>query len=69
MEQGLLMIKKKQIYFNEEMERDFESIRQEFKQKFNITPSNTEILNLLMNGYRNNKSEIKRKPKSWEFTL
>jgi len=56
--------KLKGIKFNEEMEKDFEYIKRQFKQTFNVKPSNTSLMNLLLQTYKNTKVCIKKKPKS-----
>ena len=50
--------------FDEEMRQDFEQIKRQFKEKFGVIPSNSSIMTLLLQTYKNSKPNIKRKPKS-----
>ena len=54
----------RQFNFNEEMESDMERIRNHFNDSFGVKPSNTRIMNLLLQIYKESKLQIKRKPKS-----
>lgn len=54
----------KKINFDEEMERDLEEMREEFKKRFNILPSNTALMNVLLQTYKNSKPNITKKPKT-----
>ena len=54
----------KRILFNEEMQKDFVYIQNQFKVKFGIMPSNTKIMNLLLQTFKEANTKIQRKPKS-----
>ena len=59
-----MLRKPKTILFNEEMERDIDDIKCSFTQKFRITPSNTEIMKLLLKTYKESNLSISRKPRN-----
>jgi len=61
--------KQKSFNFNDEMQKDFEFIKKQFSNKFGVSPSNTSIMSLLLETYKNSKMEIKRKPKSKKHFL
>jgi len=61
--------KQKSFNFNDEMQKDFEYIKKQFSNKFGVSPSNTSIMSLLLETYKNSKMEIKRKPKSKKHFL
>ena len=50
--------------FDAEMQKDFEQIKRQFKEKFGVIPSNSSIITLLLQTYKNSKPNIRRKPKS-----
>lgn len=52
------------INFNEEMERDLEDIKQKIRQNFGLTPSNSDVLNLIMKTFKETDIQMQRKPKS-----
>jgi len=61
--------KLKSFNFNDEMQKDFEYIKKQFSHKFGVSPSNTSIMSLLLETYKNSKIDIKRKPKSKKHFL
>lgn len=50
--------------FDEEMKKDLDIIKRQFKDKFGVLPSNSSIMDLLLQTYKHSKIDIKRKPKS-----
>lgn len=52
------------INFNEEMERDLDEIKQKIRQNFGLTPSNSDVFNLIMKTFKETDIEMQRKPKS-----
>jgi hypothetical protein len=56
--------KPKMINFNEEMERDLDEIKQKIRQNFGLTPSNSDVFNLIMKTFKETDIEMQRKPKS-----
>ena len=54
--------KPKLINFNEEMERDLDEVKRKFQQNFGLTPSNTDVINILMKTFK--EVQMQRKPKS-----
>ena len=54
--------KPKLINFNEEMERDLDDVKSKFQKNFGLTPSNTDIIHILMKTFK--EVEMQRKPKS-----
>ena len=56
--------KPKLINFNEEMERDLDEIKNKIRQNFGLTPSNSDIFNLMMKTFKETDIQMQRKPKS-----
>jgi len=52
------------INFTDEMDKDFEMARKMFRQSFGVEPSNTQLQGFLLNIFKNQDIDIKRKPKS-----
>lgn len=48
------------------MERDVNDIKLHFNHKFRITPSNTDIMKLLLKTYKESQVTVQRKPKSYK---
>ena len=60
----------RKIRFNEEMEKDFEFIKTQFKDRFNIKPSNKSLMELLLETYKNTKISVSKTPnKKKEFKV
>lgn len=55
--------KQRNFNFNEQMDGDLQFIKSQFKDRFKIIPSNTQILNLLLQTYKETNLLIERKPK------
>jgi len=49
------------------METDFEAIRNMFKSRFGLEPSNTEVQRFLLKLFKENNYNIKRKRRSNEI--
>jgi len=62
-------LKKKELRFHigDQMSKDIETVRLDFKKKFGVMPSNVQIFNLLMKSYKTKKDKLYRKKKSKQF--
>lgn len=59
-----MVYKKREIRFNDEMDRDINDIKLVFREKFKVVPSNTNIMNLLLKTYKETKLNIIKKPRT-----
>lgn len=56
--------KPKMINFNEEMERDLDEIKEKIRHNFGLSPSNSDVFNLIMKTFKETDIQMQRKPKS-----